>query len=358
MKTVIQVVQHLRIGGIESMALDLMRFTGSNDRTVIVSLEGNFKSAVSEWQRLKPYANRLIFLNKKPGLQLSLLYKLKGLFKKLNPDVIHTHHIGPLLYGGLAARLSGVKQLIHTEHDAWHLANPHRRNLQRTIIQLTHPTLVADAKAVAKSMERHLKASDITVIPNGIDAERFCPGNKTASRQQLRLPSSVKIIGCSGRLEKVKGHEILIDALSNLPENVHLAIAGSGSLKEILYQQAEKLGLTTRVYFLGQLDDMPRFYQALDVFCLPSLKEGLPLAPLEAQACNIPAIVTDVGGAHEALCPDTGILVPAHNSHALTKGLRKLLISKSHHSPRDFVQQQADVRTMAKTYASLHTAGC
>ena len=178
MTMIAQVVQHMSPGGIETMALDLADFCQDNEKTIIISLEGDLESAIKQWPRLKPYKDRLIFLNKQPGNKPSLIFKLRNLFKQLNIDVVHTHHIGPLLYAGMAARLAGIRHLIHTEHDAWHLNNKKRRSLQRLVIFMTRPKLVADAATVAKAMKKHLKTKQINTVYNGIDTYRFKPGDQ------------------------------------------------------------------------------------------------------------------------------------------------------------------------------------
>ena len=359
MSTVVQVVQHLKPGGIETMALDLANFCESDETTLIVSLEGGLKTALGNWPRLQSISAKLIFLGKKPGLNLLLIIRLMRLFKRLKVKVVHTHHIGPLLYAGLAARLAGIDCLIHTEHDAWHLTNARRRNLQRWVIRMTRPILVADAESVATSMQHFLKLKNLRVIRNGIDIERFIPGDRTAARQVLSLPQDVQLIGCSGRLETVKGQKTLIYALADLPACVHLALAGTGSTENKLRRLSRTLKLSDRVHFLGHIDEMPGFYQALDIFCLPSLNEGFPLSPLEAQACNIPAAVTDVGGASETLCPYSGALIPPENAAAMASTLRNMLVPKERNlqrCPRDFIQKQGDIHLMAQAYARLrHT---
>ncbi|WP_019614110.1 glycosyltransferase [Psychromonas ossibalaenae] len=354
MKTVIQVVQHLRPGGIEIIALDLASFAQADEKTIIISLEGDLKSAVAAWPKLKPFARQLIFLNKQPGLRPILVMQLLRIISKTGADAVHTHHIGPLLYAGLAARLAGVKHLIHTEHDAWHLKNSKRRFVQRCAVNLLRPILVADAQNVADNMRVFLQyKNEITIIRNGIDSKYFTPGNKIMARAFFSLPADVQLIGCSGRMEKVKGQSVLIHALSKLPLTVHLALAGSGSTETALRTLVDLLRLNNRVHFLGHIDNMPTFYQALDLFCLPSLNEGLPLSPLEAQSCNIAALVTDVGGAKETLCPDSGEFIAADDCTSMAETLLKMLHNPSNNKPRAFVKQHGDVRAMARSYAGL-----
>jgi len=358
MKTIIQVVQHLTPGGIEVMAIELKKCNDESARMLIVSLEGTKEDAIERWPRLKPYAKDLFFLDKKPGLDLSLPFKLMRIFIDNDVEVAHTHHIGPLIYGGLAARLASLPKLIHTEHDAWHLQDSKRRRVEKLAIFLTRPQLVADATIVAQGMEEHLNKKDIHVVKNGINVEQFCPGDPVVARYALDLPKNAKIIGSSGRLESVKGHRKLIEAMRFFADtNIHLAIAGQGSLDVELKELTRSLSLENRVHFLGQVDNMTQFYRAIDVFCLPSLREGMPLAPLEAQACGVPAVITDTGGARETLCKKAGYLVPPGNSHALYSAIARVLNRAMYIDPRPFVEQFGNISSMAKSYADLCKIG-
>lgn len=356
MLKVFQVVQHLRPGGLENMVLDIQQFSGYNDNTWVISLEGDHKTALTQWPKLASIADRLIFLNKSPGFSLDTYLWLTQMFKQEQPDVVHTHHIGPLLYAGTAARAAGVKVRVHTEHDAWHLNNTKRRWLQKMAVKLSNPIIVADGHAVASSLESHLGISDIQTIPNGIDTNRFCPGPKLQARKHLKLPSSVRLVGCSGRMEAVKNQEMLICALRFLPDDVHLALAGHGSCYEQLKYRTMVEGLSHRVHFLGHTDNMPRFYQALDLFCLPSLNEGFPLAPLEAQACGIQALVSDVGCSKDTLCPASGKVLPNHHAKDAALMIAEMLEQNISSSPREFITRHFDVRTMAKAYDELSQA--
>jgi len=354
--TIIQVVQHLSPGGIEVMAMELKKHLKNtdNDRVLIVSLEGDKKEFINKWPKLKNIADDIIFMNKQQGLSFVLVVKLIVLFLKHKADVIHTHHIGPLIYAGLAARFSGVLTLIHTEHDAWHLQNKKRRRIQKLIISLVRPKLVADADAVAKELKTHMGNINVDVIKNGIDTSYFSIGCKSSARIINGLPTNKFLIGSCGRLEKVKGHEFLLRAVAKLNDNVHVALAGDGSLRDQLKNVTKSLGIENRVHFLGHVENMPVFYQALDVFCLPSLNEGMPLAPLEAQACGIPAVVSNVGATGETLYRENSGLVAPGDSENLASALKALLIEKSGSNPREFVKENGNVVSMAKHYSRFY----
>lgn len=363
-RVVVQVVQHLRAGGIECLVLEMMRSSlrSNNEDMHIISLEGNMGEALSKWPRLLPYKKKLHFINKKPGLSFTCLLKIKKLLKNLNADVVHSHHIGPLLYGGLAAKLSNIPRRIHTEHDAWHMADHKRRRLESMLLKWVKPILVADATGVQKQLASYQPNYPSQVIHNGIDCQVFHKGNQPYARAQLGLVQnlegkSIKYIGCAGRLTEVKGHKYLIDALKFLKENCILVLAGEGEYRDELELYIQQSGLTDRVILLGNIDNMVNFYQSLDVFCLPSLNEGLPLSPLEAQACGIPVILTDVGGCREACCPESGVMVPAKDGTALAWAIRQTLSKLSRDqvpSPRSFVTAERDFNNMFDEYRLLY----
>lgn len=350
---IVHVVQHLRPGGIETMALDLI---GKDPNRFIISLEGEKNAAIASWPRIRSFGTRLKFLNKRPGVDISLVFKLASLLREMGVTAVHTHHVGPLLYGGLAARIARVPSIVHTEHDAWHLQDAKRQKLQSILVKLVRPIFVADTAAVAAAVRRHLSGVTPNVITNGVDTSRFQPGAKCLSRTKLGLPKSAKLIGCAARLETVKGHSYLLSAMAQLPSDMHLALAGDGSLMAELKSQAIKLGIQDRVHFLGVVEDMPSFYKSIDVFCLPSLNEGMPLSPLEAQACGTPVVATNVGGTRSAVCQRTGFLVPAKDAEELAVAISKAFASHDHQSPRDFVTAHADLRNTLTAYNKLYAA--
>jgi glycosyltransferase involved in cell wall biosynthesis len=363
-KVVVQVVQHLRAGGIECLVLEMMRSSlMSNDEDMhIISLVGSVEEALSNWPRLLLYKSKLHFINKKSGISLVSLIKVKKLLQTLEADVLHSHHIGPLLYGGIAAKLASISCLIHTEHDAWHMEDNKRRRLESLLLSLVKPVLVADANGVKKQLETYQPSYPSQVIHNGVDCKLFHKGNQPYARAQLGLVQSteeraVTYIGCAGRLTEVKGHKYLIDAMKFLKDDCILLLAGEGDHRYEIEKYIELSGLKERVILLGNLDNMVYFYQSLDVFCLSSLNEGLPLSPLEAQACGVPVVLTDVGGCREACCPDSGVMVPAKDGTALAWAIRQTLSKLNRDqvtSPRAFVTAERDFNNMLDEYRLLY----
>lgn len=356
---IIHVVQHLTPGGLEVMALELMRVQARAHETMIISLEGDRDQTLAAWPRLQSQQNQIAFTGKRPGLDPACAFRLRALFSRLRPLCVHTHHVGPLLYAGPAARAAGVASRIHTEHDAWHLQNARRRRIVRLALAAARPIVVADAPQVADAVARAFGGQPPLVILNGVDTTRFSPGGQSDARAALSLPSSGRIVGIVARLERIKGVDLAIAALPFLPDTL-LAIAGSGSQRDALKAQAAALGVESRVRFIGHIDDTAPFYRAIDILCLPSRAEGLPLAPLEAQACGTRVVAARVGGVPTAIDPESGFLVEPENPEALAQALRCCLceIANSEsaapdHRSRVFVERTASLATMEAAYTSL-----
>ena len=134
-------------------------------------------------------------------------------------------------------------------------------------------------------------------------------------------------------------------------------MAGVGSLQNALQQQCQQLGIAHRVHFLGLVENMPRFYQGLDLFCLPSLAEGMPLCVLEAQACGVPVVMSDVGAAREIVCQASGHILSERDPDRLAQLLAQGLLQC--HSlravTREFVCQQSSLSRMAQAYQQLYS---
>ncbi|MCQ1059915.1 glycosyltransferase [Photobacterium sp. DNB23_23_1] len=352
--TTLQVVQHLSPGGIERLVLNLVRFASPDNQVYVVALEGNKDQAIEQWPELAPLAERLYFLNKPHGRDIKTIFKLRRLIRTLQAKVIHSHHLGPLLYSRAASL--GLKGITHiqTEHDSWHLEDPKQRLLTRSLLAGSNIQLVADAPRIADHLESQGISADHVII-NGIDTHHYVPGQANQARHHLQVPTDKLIIGCAGRLVREKGIDTLLEALAALPEVYHVVVAGHGPERIQLEHLSQQLGLSERVHWLGRCDNMLNFYHAIDLFCMPSRQEGLPLALLEAQACGKPVIASDVGGIPDLICPHSGHLIPAEHPTVLAKALHDRLRTPIHdcHQTTQYIRRLADVREMTASYESL-----
>ncbi|WP_017220050.1 glycosyltransferase [Moritella dasanensis] len=350
MKIMVEIIQHLKPGGIEKLVLDIMRLQDADIEVYIVALEGDKTVCLTQWPALKRYQERLIFLDKQPGFKLSTIKQLRKVLTTLDANIIHTHHIGPLLYGVMATLRSTNIQHIHTEHDAWHLLDNKQLQMTKLMLRLNHITLVADADTVGKQLSRVLGrgVNPITIL-NGIDTEKFSP---SLSHPRYKYNTRVFKIGCAARLVTEKSLDILIKAIADIP-NVQLSIAGDGPEKQNLTKLVQELDLSTKVKFMGYTDDMVGFYHQLDLFVLTSSNEGLPLSILEAQSCNVPVLCSDVGGVHEGVCKHTGHLIKLNTVNEFHVAIQSQMKRSREHYPRDFITKNFDIRMMIKAYNQL-----
>lgn len=321
----IHIVNQMRPGGLETMVLDLTRNSAHHAR--IFSLEGAASEIVQAWPGLAPVATRLEGFDRVPGFVPTLAIKLARRLRQLAPNTVFLHRISPLLYGGFAARLAGVKTIVHVEHDTWHYANPSHRAILKWSARLVRPTHFAVSTPIADFLRNTLPQAQVKVVPAGVDLGRFQQVSRQQARMELGLAANAPVIGTAGRLETVKGHGVLIEAMRHLPDQVCLLIAGHGTEHGRLARMADDLGLGQRVRFLGHRDDLERILPALDVFCLPSMNEGMPRVVMEAQGADIPVVATDVGSVRHVVCPATGTLVPASDPRALAEAVSRCLAS-------------------------------
>jgi glycosyltransferase involved in cell wall biosynthesis len=167
----------------------------------------------------------------------------------------------------------------------------------------------------------------LQVLPNGIDTGIFHPDATVRAqlRSELQLGEEFLWIA-AGRMEAVKDYPTMLRAMAQLPDRARLVVAGSGPMEGEIKVLCEQLGLNARVHFVGFDPEVQRWMQAADGFVLASRWEGLPLGLLEAAACGLPGVATDVPGSREAvIAGETGLLATANNVQALAQAMNQLM---------------------------------
>jgi len=265
----------------------------------------------------------------RPPPDFALLVDLARRLRRRGVDLVHSHEFTMAVYGAWAARRARIPHVV-TMHGSRYYASRWRRRLAlRAAIALSART-VAVSLPLAEHIRRDLRVppSAITTIANGV---RYVPPDRVTLREELQLGPEDRLALAVGNLYPVKGHRNLVDALSLLRERhprLHVAIGGRGELAEALAGQAKDLGVADRLHLLGLRSDVPAILAAADVFVLPSLSEGLPLALLEAMFAGRPIVASNVGEVGTALAHgQAGILVEAGQAPALAAGLDRLLTS-------------------------------
>jgi glycosyltransferase involved in cell wall biosynthesis len=252
---------------------------------------------------------------------------LEATLRRRRIDVAHSHEFTMAVYGGWACWRMGIPQVVTMHGSLYYAERVRRRVALRAALALRGRTV-----AVSESLARRLRedlwmpASRVAMIPNGVP----CPATPTPTlREELGLGPSDRLLVAVGNLYPVKGHRYLIDALSLLVARhprVHVAIAGRGALEGELMAGARDRGVAERVHLIGLRSDVPAVLAAADVFVLPSLSEGLPLALLEAMFAGRAIVASAVGEVSAALAHGAaGVLVPAGDPLALAAAVDGLL---------------------------------
>lgn len=322
-----QVVYSLLRGGSERLACDLaLRLDTARVRSSVCALTMGGPMA----ETLAGAGIPFHVLGCASGRQWAVIIKLYRLFRKQHVDVVQTHHIKQLLYSGLGARLAGAR-LVHVEHDCSSLRAPRVQRRLRVLAPLCHRIVaVGDTIRDFLVSEVGLPASQVSVIPNGVDVARYGP-QPTMTREMLGLPARGRLIGHVGRLEAEKNQTGLLCAFAIVAytcPDARLVIVGDGSQRSELQHAAHALGIAGRVHFLGLRNDVADLLPHLDVFVLSSRSEGLPIALLEALACARPVVATTVGEIPRLIQNEvTGVTVPPADPKALANALAGLLSS-------------------------------
>ena len=330
---VLFVVGNFVAGGAERHLLELWRRIDRGRFEVVVACfrrEGQFLADVEAlgWPVHELGVDRRVY----DASGARGLARLVRLAARVRPDVVHGYLFGPNLFAALAGRLTGVRAVVVAKRNVDAFETPRQRRAQRLAHRLaTHVTAVS--AAVAESAAAlGVPRGRITVIPNGVDVERFAGADEPAAARRRLLPGGddgAPLVGSVGCLAPRKDYGTLLEALAALAARgraFRAAVVGDGPERAALEARRAALGLEGRVAFLGERDDVERLLPGMDVFVLSSREEGIPNALLEAMAAGRPCVATAVGGTPEVLRDgETGWLVPAGSAAALAGALGEAL---------------------------------
>jgi glycosyltransferase involved in cell wall biosynthesis len=299
------------------------------------------------------------------------LVELYRLFRRLRPDIVHTHNPKPGVYGRIAARLARVPLVVNTQHGLY--AQPQDRwarklpvyALERVAAAFSHVELVQNEEDAATLLRLRVPAGKVRVLGNGVDLARFHPdlAVRAEVRHELGIDEGTVVVGAVGRLVWEKGYAELFDAAKVIlarRDDVTFVVAGpfdaekGDPLSPADVGAAEAAG----VRFLGHRDDPERLYQAFDVYVLASHREGFPRSAMEAAATGLPIVACDIRGSRQVVDHGvTGLLGPVGDAAALQRNIERLLddaelrrlmsTSALEKAASDFDQQTVIDRTLA-----------
>jgi glycosyltransferase involved in cell wall biosynthesis len=315
-----------RIGGAERQAMLLAKGLRRRGwRVSVIALSGTGGSAATE---LRHAGVDFLSLEMRKGLAdpRGWIRFQRWLWRE-RPDVLHAH----LPHAAWLARWSRIAAPVPVVVDTLH--SSHTGTLGRRLGYacsrwLTdRVTAVSDATAAAHLAAGMVSENQLSLIANGIEMDAWRPDAavRAAARRELSLANEF-IWLAAGRLEAVKDYPALLRAMASLPGETRLLILGSGPLERQLRELTARLGLTKRVCFLGFEPNVKRWMQAADGFVLSSRYEGLPIVLLEAGACKLPAVATDVAGTREVVVHgETGLLARPGDAGAICAAMTNLM---------------------------------
>lgn len=263
---------------------------------------------MSDAKRTPPKAGIRILYAGKPNGPLGiarLLTSYRRALMDFRPDAIFGFYPFSNVLSGAAKLIgSGAPKVVAGQHNPAQTQSPLLYHLEMFVgATRLYDANICVSRAVANTFLSHPATYQrkIKIVHNGVPPLERVWSTPDQSRQRLGLPSYVTMVGNAGRLHPQKNLDFLLDVIAD-PPDVHLALAGGGSLERQLRDRSAALGLTDRVHFLGELPaaEMPHFYRTIDVFAFPSLYEGFPRALIEAMSSGVPVIAADIESLREA----------------------------------------------------------
>jgi glycosyltransferase involved in cell wall biosynthesis len=304
------------------------------------------------WEKAVAAGVKCYSLRIRNAVDLAAGIRLRAILKRERYDVVHFHtsraHSMAPLARGFARALVVTRRMDYRPN----------RVFAPYLFNRAVDGVVAISGGVADSLATAgVDRRRVTVVHSGVDCGRFRPSTaeeRVQARIALGLSFGEILVSAVGALEPRKGHRYLVEAIAQIAATdsstkVKCFIGGQGSLRGELERQIATLGCSERVKLLGRIESAQELLWASDVFAMPSLKEGLGVAALEAMASALPVIASEVGGLREVMQHDrTGILVPPAQPQAIAQAIGRMVESAKFRS-----QMGAAARVRVEDYYSM-----
>jgi glycosyltransferase involved in cell wall biosynthesis len=271
---------------------------------------------------------------------LAVARQIRTFVQREKVSIVHTFFETSDLWAGPIAKLSGCPVLISSRRDLGILRS-RRHNIGYRLLRRMYDSVLAVSPQVRDFciQQDGLDPARVQTVFNGLDVE-CASTSKVASRgdmrKQMNIPEDVPVITTVGNIRKVKGIDVLVEAAAEVcgayPNAIFLVVGRKSEWEHCreLETRIASLGLSANFRFLGSREDVFSILRMSDIFCLPSRSEGFSNALIEAMACRLPCVATDVGGNREVLTHgESGLLVPNEDSVALARALTQLLSDPS-----------------------------
>jgi glycosyltransferase involved in cell wall biosynthesis len=360
---VLHIIQNLNYGGMERLLADIvLRADPQRIESHVLCLQylGRFAEGLEEVAELHLA---------KPLRRLSMVWpaQLVQQIRAIGPDVVHTHS-GVWYKATHAARLAGVRWLVHTEHGR-HRPDPLPGRLIDGIAARRTDVVVAVSGALAEELvgSRIVPRKRLRVVRNGVDTQVYAPRDPAGDlRRELGISPQTPILGSIGRLERIKGYDIAVEAFARLrkkwsagPAPV-VVVVGEGSERPRLEKRVRQLGLADAVFLLGWRDGVARTLSEFTLFTASSRSEGTSVSLLEAMSAGLCPVVTDVGGNAAVLGSELAHrLVPSEDAETLADAWIAALRDqgrrhKDAQAARRRVEANFGLEAMVREYESIY----
>lgn len=321
---VLHVVDSLGAGGMENGVVNIAQGLaprGIEAHVACLRERGAFADRL-------PFPERACAMGKLSGFSPAAAWRLARHISHVQPHVLHTHNLGPLIYAALATLWGTRCPILHGEHSRLtpQERQPRRLRLRRWLYRACRHVHTVAPGICEDLATCGLPAPKLSVISNGVDTSRFCPGDRIAARRSLALPEASLCIGLVARFGPYKRHLLLIEAFEQVADQLPaacLVFAGSGGSEEdAVRRRAASSAHAARIHFTGLQRSPALVYQALDLLSIPSVNEGLSNVALEAMACSVP-VIGNTGCGHELLIDSghDGLITSLHSSQELASEL-------------------------------------
>ncbi len=360
------VLTGLHTGGAETLLRDLLRkLDRERFEPIIVSIVPVGKIG----KEIKQAGDKVVTLNiKKKWNFLLMFWSFLSLIKREKPQIIHAHLFHAIFLTRLVKLFNKKIKIISTIHNE-NIGGRSREVILRITGGLSNVTNTISQR-VSQIMinKKAVKKNKIITIFNGIDPEKFYPDPEKGQeiKKELNIEDNSPVLISVGRLTRAKGFFYLIKVVKKLRDkylDIVLLVLGEGEEREKLEKQVRDLGLENNVFLLGNKSNVNDYLNTADIFVSSSLWEGLPTVILEAMACQLPVVATDVGGTREMVkeaC--SGFLIEPENPQVLSDKIDRLLSSpqkeKMGEQGREVVKGEFSLETMVDNYQKLYLNLC
>ena len=324
------ILQTFRTGGSERVVIDLCRRLdrGRFNCFAAALIDGDLRETLEEM-------GIATLLPRMRSARQDALSVMRGISDFIGANairVVNAHHFTPFFYGFYGARRHGSR-IFYTAHSRREVELMGRpwRILGGALMRLADGAIgVSPDVSEAVRCRFHLPDEKVLTLTNAVDHSRFAVDvDARSKRRELGIAENDRVIGCVGNLRRDKNYPNLLKAFRLLGERVRgakLVIAGEGKRREDLEALIAGMGLEGRALLLGARDDVPEIMKIMDVYCLSSFREGLPLSLLEAMSAGLPVVGTDVPGIRDIIVDGrTGLLVPSDDPARLSDALFRVL---------------------------------